>query len=123
MMACRQEINDNNGLGVQCIQPIKDLWNPLPHYHNDFRITFERADDAPDGCEYVFSKYVDTSLDYPYEYDVPLRIDVFCTPVLQVIMDKCTWNGGEAKNPCGTSKFQSCIKGKGCKWGDPGYDS
>lgn len=100
----------------------KGVWNPLPHANDDFKIRFERADDAPDDCEYVFSKYVDISLNDPYHNDVPLRVDAFCIPVLQEIVDKCTWNGGEAKNPCGRFKFQSCVKDKGCKWGDPGFN-
>lgn len=118
--ACQTGMGDK-GVGVQCVQPIKDIYNPLPHYYNEFRMILERADDAPDDCKYLFPDPQDRNIDEIRE-GMASRIDALCVPMLQEIAGECTWNGGEVKNQCGTFKFQSCVEGKGCKWGDPGFD-
>lgn len=120
--ACDTEITDDRGVAVGCNQAIKDIYRPRPHYYNTFRMMFEKADDAPDDCDYLFSP---TYFDDHYYKTLPLRTNAnnaLCVPVLQEIATKCSWNGGEAKNPCGTFKFQSCFREHGCKWGDPSFE-
>ena len=103
---------------VQCWPPIKDESQPLPEIDSTFEVNFLMNYGTP-GCDDVFRNWWGHWLD---PSDAALQVDALCLPVLREIVNKCTWNGGQASNKCGTFKFQSCVKGIGCQWGNPGFN-
>ena len=87
----------------------------IPVANNGYYAWFEKAEDAPADCEYLFGQNGSDNDDM-----VGPRIDALCFPPFEAIRDKCTWNGGEVKNQCGTFKYQSCPYSGGCEPGSPG---
>jgi len=111
---CRTDASSDQGITVRC--PGGGGSQRLPINNNYYRAWFEKADDAPEDCNYLFNQGGSDNDD-----EVGVRVDALCIPVFEAIRDKCTWNGGEAKNQCGTFKYQSCSwKSGGCKVGSPG---
>lgn len=110
---CRTEIKKDIGISVGC----PGQWsgrNDSPVKNNHYNAWFERANDVPEDCDYLFRQG-----DFDDDNEVGIRVDALCIPVFKTIRDKCTWNRGEVKNQCGTFKYQSCSLGVLCKWGSP----
>jgi hypothetical protein len=82
--------------------------------NNHYDIRFEKADNAPDDYNYLFKLGSSDNTD-----KVGVRVDTLCILALEAIRDKCTWNGGEARNQYGTFKYQSNSPGYPSKCGLP----
>lgn len=106
---CRSE-PEENGIDVAC--PGHTGGNTLPIANNNYDAWFDKADDAPAECDSLFQGGDDND-------EVGARVDALCVPAFMAIRNKCNWNGGEAKNKCGTFKYQSCPLDGNCKPGDP----
>lgn len=106
---CRQE-GKKEGVDVAC--PGSTGGRDLPIVNNHYDAWFEKADGAPEDCNYLFSEGAS-------EDEAAGPVDVLCVPAFVAIRNKCFWNGGEVRNKCGTFKYQSCPKGGVCEPGDP----
>ncbi|EMR63473.1 hypothetical protein UCREL1_9579 [Eutypa lata UCREL1] len=110
-IVCR---DPNTRIRVSCPGGALENWF-APTSNNEYHAWFEKAEDAPEDCDYLFGQNGSDDDDA-----VGARIDALCEPPFQAIRDKCTWNGGEVKNQCGTFKYQSCPRGHDCQPGSPG---
>ena len=108
-------MNKKQGFLTGCPGMSSGMDHRHPLKNNHFGIYFEPADNAPDDCGYVFYQNTSDEKD-----KANAQIDRLCIPVIEAIRDKCTWNGGEVKNECGTFKYQSCKLGRPCLWGSSG---
>ncbi|SPO03657.1 uncharacterized protein DNG_06340 [Cephalotrichum gorgonifer] len=111
---CRTKMGEGLGYAnVGCPNAGAGTQNPIQNNH--YGAQFEKADNAPEECNYLFGLGGSDNDD-----EVGVRVDALCIPVFEAIRDKCSWNGGEAKTPCGTFKYQSCPLGSKCNFGNPG---
>ena len=108
--------NARNGVSVDCpgLNVPKGWPAVKPIESNTYWAYFEQADKAPEYCKSLFEGGGSGN-----KNDVDARIDTLCVPAFEAIQKKCTWNGGEVKNQCGTFKYQSCPIGKICAPGKP----
>lgn len=108
---CRSDASKD--INVQCPGGAQ-VKRPNPLFDNHYDAWFEKANDAPADCRYLFKQGGSTD-----DNAVGARVDALCIPAFEAIRDKCPWNGGEVRNQCGTFKYQSCVLGAPCKVGDP----
>lgn len=108
---CKSEPRDE-GIEVPC--PMDTGGSQRPISNNHYQAWFEKADDAPADCDYLFGGKGGDD-----EGAVDERVDKLCVPAFVAIGNRCNWTGGEVKNQCGTFKYQSCPNGENCKPGDP----
>lgn len=116
---CRSKNDSTGKIDVGCPgRSDFDRGDYPPVRYNHYDAFFEKADDAPEDCDYLFGQGGSDNDD-----EVGARVDALCIPAFEAIKEKCTWNGGEVKNACGTFKYQSCPNGGTCKPGSPGTHS
>ncbi|KAM0645771.1 hypothetical protein ACHAQF_000085 [Verticillium nonalfalfae] len=96
---CRS--NTNRNIEVRC-HGQRGPWEPVSN--NKYFAWFKPADKAPEDCRYLFGDN-----DAKDDDAVGARVDALCIPAFEAIKKKCSWNGGEVKNQCGT--FVALNKG------------
>lgn len=109
---------DRGGDRIEVGCPLKSQGKQSdPVQNNNYWAWFEKADNAPKDCKYLF-RQAGSSINNDNE--ARPRVDALCIPAFEAIRDKCPWNGGEVKNQCGTFKYMSCPYVRDCKPGSPG---
>ncbi|CRK41581.1 hypothetical protein BN1723_015939 [Verticillium longisporum] len=106
---CRS--NASRNIEVRC-PGRRGPWEPVSN--DRYHAWFKFADEAPEDCRYLFGDNGAKNDDA-----VGARVDALCIPAFEAIKKKCSWNGGEVKNQCGTFVYQSCPLSRWCEPGHP----